>query len=236
MRRWSRGGLPIGSQLRGQSSRRLGRWTSETAQRGFDGPQGDERLGLLHRGRDWIDDRYADQISSARRKTGQGSTGEDCNISITLRNRIVGKVHKRRPVGFAGVPERTETAIETDDARTTAFEAVHDDAVAIPPAQRARKSDDEKLPAEHAGRKHRRLRDADHRKIEQFAGAEQAWITKSRKDRRVKLAPGLGKHFKCDGPTNLGLGAARDIWETSRRRDGLDFDTRRSHCAPGVEH
>jgi hypothetical protein len=59
--------LPMGGQLRRQSRRRLGRRTPETAQRGFDCTQGDERLGLLYRSRDRIDDRYADLIPRAGR-------------------------------------------------------------------------------------------------------------------------------------------------------------------------
>ena len=223
------------AQLRRQSRRRLGRRTPETAQRGFDCPQGDERLGLLHRSRDRIDDRHADQIPRARRETGERRACEDCNIGVALRNRFVGKIDKRRPVRFARVLQRTEAAIERDNARTTAFEAVHRDAVAIPPAERARESDDEELSAEHARCQHRRLGDADHRKIEQFARAEQARIAEGRKDRRVKPLR-FGQHLKSDRAADLRLGAARDIGEPPRRRDGVDFDARRSHGAPGVEH
>ena len=137
MRRSSRRGLPIRSQHWRQSSRRLRRWTPKTARRGFDCPQGDKRLGLLHRGRDRIDDRHADQIPRARRETGEGRAGEDSNIGVALRNRFVGKIDERWPVRFARVLKGTEAAIERDNARTAAFEAVHRDAVAIP-ARKAR--------------------------------------------------------------------------------------------------
>ena len=213
----------------------LGAGRRKLLTRGFDRPQGDKRLGLLHRGRNWIDDRYADQIPRARRETGERRAGEDSNIGVALRNRFVGKIDERWPVRFARVLQRTEAAIERDNARTAAFEAVHRDAVAIPPAKRARESDDEELSAKHAGCQHRRLGDADHRKIEQFARAEEARIAEGRKDRGVKPL-GFREHLKSDCAADLSLGAACDIGETPRRRDGVDLDARRSHCAPGVEH
>ena len=125
----------------------------------------------------------------SRARVARPASGAPARIATSASRSAIASLARstqRRPVRLARVLQRAEAAIERDDARAAAFEAVHRDAVAIPPAKRARESDDEESSAEHAGCQHRRLGDADHRKIEQFARAEKARIAESRKDRGVK--------------------------------------------------
>ena len=126
--------------------------------------------------------------------------------------------------------------VQRNDAGAAIFKPVHGDAVAEPATEQAGEGDDEKSSAEHARGQHGGLRDADHGKLKQLAGAEQARIAEGCKNRHIASASGLRQHLETDRSADLRLRPARDVGRAPWGRDSADLDSRRRRCAASVEH